>query len=1182
MKKKVMVRSLPKAQVGLQQPPIGLTDEQKATWLKIQSTIGNGPAFNSSVDAYQGNSNSNITGQPIGSGTPLEMATGFKQSNQQKSWNYFKPDQLPKVSKDKKYNPYIAPALLSGTDLFRSITKKIEGADARNNFKNQFLSDRLYTAKEDDATDNRGDYLTNTPGFGLDFRPNQAIYGDYNKIAQMGGEMKRKVRITNLPQAGYGGTQDAKAVNQLYGNSAYMMNMYNGATEGVPQEEYNKTLTPDPRSVSVLEAEKGETLVRKGTNSTIPELFTIGGKRHSEGGTPLGPEKATPDSFIFSDTKAMKIKDEDTLKSFGFTAKKGGYTPAAISKKFDLNSKELREGLYSETDPLRKSTAILMADNYISNLGKLALVQEAKKGFPQGAPEIAKPYMEKVGLDPTQFLPPSPQEGMAMAMYGGIPKAQIGRSVGSNDDITVDNLPKYEYDYMKFRQRANDPNIPQPSTQEYMAAQKAYNAAKFNNSSMANPNNWGSAINYGLTGQFENMGDSYAKWNGKDYWNSKPYMGDEMGQILRYGTEPAFMATIAAPIGQGLRAAATRLGMASPNIANATKMGLAEISSSPGALLSDVLTIPYIEQLAGPAALGTLIAFLNRNDQSLSYEQQTELLKKLDTDQVDELMQSPVGAKVSSDSLMEASKSNPDIDFNKIQDTIIKVKPSVKTKTKLDSIRQGMSIDDLLNEKVNTMVDKKAYGGELDTYQAGGEKEFEEEVFGPGGVKLKRITKGNIVTIVDADGKVLGSKTIENNYRTINPDRLAELEKRGIKLNVPKRYEGKEWSMTPGRQGIREGAGSYGTEEWYAGENKDDFAKRQARFLRFYPKFNPKNENDNAVFQNWYNSDIYDQSIKSGLSEEESKKNVNEFGFDPESKDPNRLDSKFGHYTWSRPTFNIERKPKTIEKDRDQIETNELNTNAAKKRPIGFYPQDTLNSSAAFADLTNINRYYPKMTQFNPQSMKPTYYDPNRELANNAEMANIAAQNMSQFTGPQAFNARFAETQGRGLANAANVLGRYNNLNVGVANQFEQANSQLRNEANLKNAMLSNDFYDKTNITNQQYDNSMRAARRQLVDYNNAALTNRFMTDQMNSLYPNFYVNPTSLQTYYTPGQQITPKQKGNDMMAYLNSTGIPFDFTNPNVQTALLKGMMGDVNTDERGNIVAASAAANNRRRSK
>jgi hypothetical protein len=90
------------------------------------------------------------------------------------------------------------------------------------------------------------------------------------------------------------------------------------------------------------------------------------------------------------------------------------------------------------------------------------------------------------------------------------------------------------------------------------------------------------------------------------------------------------------------------------------------------------------------------------------------------------------------------------------------------------------------------------------------------------------------------------------------------------------------------------------------------------------------------------------------------------------------------------------------------------------------------------------------------------------------------------------------------------------------------------------------------------------------------------MTEQMNSLYPNFYVEPSRLKTYYTPGRQITPQQKGNDMMSYLKATNIPFDFTDPGVQAALLKGIMGDVNVDERGNIAAAQAAMNTKRRGK
>ena len=408
-------------------------------------------------------------------------------------------------------------------------------------------------------------------------------------------------------------------------------------------------------------------------------------------------------------------------------------------------------------------------------------------------------------------------------------------------------------------------------------------------------------------------------------------------------------------------------------------------------------------------------------------------------------------------------------------------------------------------------------------------------------------------------------------------NKIKQLKERGITVNVPARYEGKEWSDTPGRQGIREGQGTYGAEDWYNEENKSDFIKRQSRFLELYPNFNPKT--DAGIFQNWYNNDIYSQAIKAGYTPQEAQDLVNQFGFVKGSKDPNAMDEKFGHYTWSRPGITIKPKPEIPETPRNGIPPNPL-IPPIPRRPIGFYPQDVLNEAAAIGDLASINKYMPRMTQFSPVPMKPTFYDPNRELANNAEMANIAAQNLAQFTGPQAFNTRFSDVQGKGLANAANILGRYNNLNVGVANQFEQANKQLINEANFRNALFANDFYDKSVIANQQYDNARRQARRENVDYINAALENRFITDQMNSLYPNYFVEPSRLKTYYTPGRQITPEQKGKDLKDFLKSTGIPFDYTNPQVQAQLLKSIMGDVSTDERGNILAAQSAMSQRRK--
>ena len=947
MKKKVRVKSLPKAQVGKQQPPMVLTPEQKAIWAQNQNMFGTPPSF--FADVYKGNPNTTGSfnvGMPefieTKKGTPLyfdkpktsvgeplffnKNTTPFDNPFSLSDPNFIYNTKRPATSgefvkspgmgpigaddyyanlaqqniaapagtrfdKDfgyapgtampsdlikkpnQKGNPYIGQAILAGTDIFRGLANQIDNRFAKRDLRDQFLSDNLAYAREEGQSGNRGDYNFNEFGFGPSFRPDDYIKGDYNKIAQMGGEMKRKVKITSLPQAGYGGSQNQNAVNQLYGNSAYMVNKFSGAEQEEQEPAYNQTLQPDPRSMSVLEAEKGETLIRKGTNSAIPEFFKIGGKRHSEGGTPLSGEKATPDSFIYSDTKAMKIKDPAILESFGFAAKKGGYTPAKISKKFDLNSKELREGLYSDSDPLRKKTAVMMADNYISNLGKLALVQESQKGFPQGVPEIAVPYMDKVGLDPAQFLPEQPM------MDSNMQYAQKGAQV-------------------------KNPEPPRP-------------------------------------------------------------------EVLK----------------------------------------------------------PYIDKgiITWDAGRGTYRVAL---DNKQNYNDRFNILESL----------TPILNEYGYKNIVQSG--------------------SAKTGNKYNNFYAGLNPQDYEYKIVERNLGKE----EAD--------------------------KLNEVALRKAAYDIIGFKP---NVDISNADIY----------NDPK----------------------------FFGE-----------FSRAFQRYLPESQ---------FRKDLGNDN--------------NKFGFEYYDAIPKKP-GKPG-------------KPNT---PRDPLEPGELNPPPIPRRPIGFYPQDVLNTAAAIGDLASINKYNPRMAQFVPEPMEPTFYDPNKELANNAELANIASANLAQFTGPQAFNTRFSDVQGKSLANAANVLGRYNNLNVGVANQFEQANKQINNEANFRNALMANDFYDKTVIANQQFDNSKRPARREVVDYVNAALENRFITDQMNSLYPNFFVDPAALKTYYNRTQQLPAKQRGQDMMTYLEATGIPFDFTDPAVQAALLKGIMGDVNVDERGNILGAQSAMSNRRKTK
>jgi len=956
----------------------------------------------------------------------------------------------------------------------------------------------------------------------------------------MGGEMKRKVKITSLPQAGYGGSQNQNAVNQLYGNSAYMVNKFSGAEQKESEADYNQTLGPDPRSISVLEAEKGETLVRKGTNSAIPEFFKIGGKRHSQGGTPLAGDKATPDSFIYSDTKAMKIKDPAILESFGFAAKKGGYTPAKISKKFDLNNKELREGLYSENDPLRKATSVMMADNYISNLGKLALVQESQKGFPQGIPQIAIPYMDKVGLDPAQFLPPSPEQGMMMAMYGGIPKAQYGIN-------GMEELQKLKANYagnpnVVRNTQKTTPNIPANRTTPYTAEDIEFKDGRWQIKPTANMQ----AAPYSVSAI--NMSPQRFQ----DYTFNNPEAAIDL--VIKSSGIPSYI---------------ERVDKGRQEFLNTLNQPFAkqQVDTLPA---TPVVKQPVVTQKAKPVTQ-TPKPKVNVAKPSTDpvYSEWGEYAYGGNIPQYQTAGETP----------QEVAKPNP---YAKV----------------------------FIEERTNKNTGQKAY-----LYYEGDQKYLVDEAGNeiPGtrkvrtadDIKFTQYGSPEIATAIDERVKK-GQKVIYTRIPAGQFSNQPRVKNTGVYLpsaEAAARTEGtlsaKEW------QDFQDRHGNWIDKEYPGGFNK---FKQDIQTVDDDPERLRNLATVGNIAAGWFQDAVNEKSIKATGKPYFKPRNVN-------STDPYQRDLKFGRVTYSVPNYFDDETPEETPGPKqkviyrcpdcvaisvaddyqlasgDYVDQGLCQTYCKEtptpipppeKRPIGFYPQDVLNTAAAIGDLASINRYYPRMAQFTAEPMEPTFYDPNRELAANAEMANVAAANLAQFTGPQAFNTRFSEVQGKGLANAANILGRYNNLNVGVANQFEQANKQLINEANFRNQLAANDFYDKTVTTNQQYDNARRAGRREAVDYVNAALDNRFMTDQMNSLYPNYFVDPAYLKTYYTPGRQITPQQRGNDLKNYLNSTGIKFDFTDPAVQAALLRGIMGDVNVDERGNIAAAQTAMSNRRKTK
>ena len=182
--------------------------------------------------------------------------------------------------------------------------------------------------------------------------------------------------------------------------------------QGEKKIKFRDKLNGVNRELANIEAEKDEHVYIPNQDG-LPALYKIGGKRHYEGGTPLN---VPPDSFIFSDTASMRIKDPALLKEFDMPEKKKGYTPAEIANKYNMNQyrKILQDPL---EDKLAKLTAENMIKQYNLKLGKLALIQESMKGYPGGIPVMSVPYLMSVGVSPEDVLPPiqseqGPQEEM--------------------------------------------------------------------------------------------------------------------------------------------------------------------------------------------------------------------------------------------------------------------------------------------------------------------------------------------------------------------------------------------------------------------------------------------------------------------------------------------------------------------------------------------------------------------------------------------------------------------------------------------------------------------------------------------------------------------------------------------------------------------------------------------------
>lgn len=894
-----------------------------------------------------------------------------------------------------------------------------------------------------------------------------------------------RVRIVKIPKALSG--LEVKMTPGLYGTNGNKQFSFNNHLESgkISQRpiEARQTLEPVDREDANLEAEAGETAVVNVDG--IPAHFKIGGKRHSQGGTPLN----LPDnSFIFSDTAKMKIKDPMILAQFGMAPKKGGYTPAEISKKYDIN--KYRKTLADpNSEDLDRKTAEMMISNYNLKLAKLALAQESIKGFPQGIPVIAMPYIESMEIDPSTFLPDQAQgqleEGaqpdaeMGTSRYGsqvisqwdtrkfgGLATAGNGKEIYSDTGANIMKKldaqdPGGPLGIPVDKDLSNDPSIG-PYYRKYLEALKSNNPAV-------------------MKAAAKTIGDADIEYSLSWWPGSKQGKLSKLSfDLLKTGTEleraNAPKQTTEEDLDINLRKTASDAFTRAYNLKRkAAETNNPDLEIYFDDVLKDLHKLhPDYKQAGMFRKKQSAKQEINsQKGEFYSPAQPAIYYTEKEGNRLNEL-----SAKIAEfEEKMKAPK--------KVDKKAAPTKPSVDTYFPSDEELIKMSDAevakwDAIYTKTHPTAKKKE-GGELDQY-GGDEKGSQVPANETPSQRKARLLK---------EGKTTKGTSKSTSGQP------------GVKL-------------TPEEEEIRRKHAETAPEKYVSDE---EYAELEALYKKAQASSqgNPnKKTAETLAFQKRYHELLPDEARRIIASEKDPTNKGKTLGHGEKYDLAANEDMMFGKRTeqyWQavkKKPAEEKKLPPAAKKEAAPAERKPFETNTPKstgQRPYApWWLQDIVKTTGAAADLMRVKKYLP--WQATPEVRLPdaTFYDPTRELAANTEQANLAYQYATAFADPR----NVSGIQGKALSNAADIMAKYNNMNVQIANQLDSERTGIMNQASQNKANLDTQLFDKYTVANQQFDNAKNMARQNLRQSYIDAITNRAKTQALNTLYPNYYTNPVT------------------------------------------------------------------------
>jgi hypothetical protein len=912
----------------------------------------------------------------------------------------------------------------------------------------------------------------------------------------------KNIRITKSPKTG-----DQRDYSLVHRQVHYI-------GEGNTNAPVKNTMGAVPIEEANIEVEGGETVVGDVNRDGFLEHMTFVGKRHSNGGMPVNIPEG---SFIFSDTKKLKIKDKEILKEvFGMGGKAGGYTPAEIAKRYQINQ-YIQDLKNPDADAITKRSATQMLANNMEKLGMLALVQESMKGFPDGVPAIADSVM--AGLQPEG------EAEMSDAKYGGVKKLQEGGfnlKYTPQTTIYINNVP---FTYQKHEDAdfwgTGDIVTFKSEDGRYY---------KTNSKDLKKRIDSGKPVDLGYKEGRVNRAFVTSSQEGKSYYdsNEETIAGQRFAKGSKfyadgklYEVEDPFAANVSSARGTY---------MSSPTTGIFTEV-------SPGNSYTPAVKVFEIDK--NGKRVGTA---KNLSNDFISRSVKNNTFDFVSIANSGSQNQAPGADVPGGTTKIEEPKStsasavtNTNTQATAPKNTAIPASSAPKTK-----VAKPAGVSDAAYEAFNSF---RTGGFVLNQYQDAGQtgsttttaanqpevqntpnqridpnQEIAMGQYTKDGETFYRFYKGDQKYIKDVNGKIIMSGTrTDTQFSQYGSQNINQLLAKTPNVRYTETNFGSFGNqprmgntgiyMSSGNAAARN-SGNLSEKEWqdFKDRHGDWVDKEYAGGFEQYKKDLIAGQETGDKAAGWFQDKINEKSMQQfGVPYFADASSAN--------NSPYKRDSKFGQVTYSVPRFfdaPVEQANKETPKEEPKKPVNIAVGEAAPAQPRKQGPwwlQDIVNFTGTLTD--RVNRYEPTQGRVELQTPGYTVLDPTRQLAANQEqMARLQEQAMNTTDGNVAL-ASMLGASGQGFANAANVLADTENRNVGIVNQAYMTNAQINNQEAVANETGRQKYVEDMATLNQQMDNAEQQKKwRQIAAFNNGT-TNWFRKKQMEQvLFPQVYIDP--------------------------------------------------------------------------